>query len=553
MRRIIQFVLILLTTISCNAQQEIMIENPILTGFNPDPSILRVNDDYYIATSTFMWFPGVQIHHSKDLVNWRLLTHPLTRTSQLNMDGARSSEGVWAPCLSWSNGKFYLIYTNVKTWEGNTKGTNNDTHNYLVTAENIEGPWSEPIYMNSSGFDPSLFHDDDGKKWFLNMEWDSREGKERFAGILLQEYSEEEQKLVGEAVNIYPGSGLGATEAPHLYRHNGYYYLIVAEGGTEYWHAVVVARSKNIAGPYESDPNGAVITARNKPDLYLQKAGHGSLVETQNGELYVAHLVGRPLQVKEEPVRRCILGRETAIQKMQWTEDGWLRMADGSSDPKKMVEAPELKSHPFAKENPKDEFKASELSVHFNSPRLPVTEDWASLKEKQGSLTIRGRESLTSTHHVSLIARRVKHFSTQTTTAVDFEPTSFQHLAGLTAYYDGRNHYMLAITHDEELGKVLKIIRSDSGKFDEINEAMVSLPEGKTVHLRATIDSEELQFSWSLDGKRFTETGPVLDASILSDEYDGLNFTGAFIGMSVHDYRTMSKKASFDYFEYIGH
>src|SRR3954468_19193471 len=127
------------------------IRNPVLRGFNPDPSILRVGDDYYIATSTFEWFPGVQIHHSKDLVHWRLLTHPLTRLSQLDMTGNPSSGGIWAPCLSYANGQFWLIYTDVKTWQGPFK----DAHNYLVTAPDIMGPWSEPIYLNSSGFDPS--------------------------------------------------------------------------------------------------------------------------------------------------------------------------------------------------------------------------------------------------------------------------------------------------------------------------------------------------------------------------------------------------------------
>jgi len=577
-------VLALMAALSVSAGSDKMIENPILTGFNPDPSILRVGDDYYVATSTFMWFPGVQIHHSKDLVNWRLLTHPLTRTSQLNMDGARSSEGVWAPNLSYSDGKFWLIYTNVKTWEGNTKGTSNDTHNYLVTAENIEGPWSEPVYMNSSGFDPSLFHGDDGRKWFLNMEWDYREGKERFAGVLLQEYSVEEEKLVGQPIHIYKGSGLGATEAPNLYKLNGYYYLIVAEGGTEYWHAVVVARSKNIEGPYESDPLGPAITSREKPELYLQKAGHGSLVETQSGELYVTHLVGRPIdilaatnevgEVVNNPLRRCILGRETAIQKMAWTDDGWLRMADGASDPKRWVEAPDLKTHKFKKEKAKDKFKSRQLSVHFNSPRLPITEDWASLKENKGKLTIRGRESMTSTHNLSMVARRLKHFKVQVTTEVGFEPENFQHLAGLAAYYDERNHYLLAISHDEEKGKVLKIIRNDAGKYDEVGvfkedlapavatkndhgvveatppETMVAIPANKMVFLRMDIDFDKLQFSYSFDDKNWIDIGSVLDSTILSDEYDGLNFTGAFVGMVALDYRTQSKKAQFDYFEY---
>ena len=188
------------------------LQNPILKGFNPDPSILRVGEDFFIATSTFEWFPGVQIHHSKDLVNWRLLTRPLTRKSQLDMRGNGNSAGIWAPCLTHDGEKFHLIYTDVKHWS--TTGSFKDTHNYLVTAEHIEGPWSEPIYLNSSGFDPSLFHDDDGRKWLLNMLWDHRPGHHPFAGIVLQEYDPVKQKLVGPIKNIFTGTSLKVTEGP---------------------------------------------------------------------------------------------------------------------------------------------------------------------------------------------------------------------------------------------------------------------------------------------------------------------------------------------------
>ncbi len=256
------------------------INNPILRGFNPDPSILRVGDDYYIATSTFEWFPGIQIHHSKDLVHWRVLTRPLNRTSQLDMLGNVNSGGVWAPCLSYDNGIFYLIYTDVKS----RKGAFKDTHNYLVTSTDIMGPWSEPIYLNSSGFDPSLFHDDDGSKWLLNMIWDFRKGRNQFAGIVIQEYSPAEQKLIGSVTNIFPGTELGRTEGPHLYKRNGYYYLLTAEGGTRYEHAATLARSTSIIGPYEAAPHNPILTSFGHPELPLQKAGHASLVETQTGE-----------------------------------------------------------------------------------------------------------------------------------------------------------------------------------------------------------------------------------------------------------------------------
>jgi len=213
------------------------IQNPILKGFNPDPSILRAGDDYYIATSTFEWYPGVQIHHSKDLKNWRLLTRPLRRAGQLNMLGDPDSCGIWAPCLSHDGEQFYLIYTDVKrygrTSVGGAAGASlRDFHNYLVTAKTIDGEWSDPVYLNSSGFDPSLFHDDDGRKWLVNQLWDHRPGNNRFAGIVAQEYSPSERKLIGDRVNIFKGTSLGLTEAPHLYKRGGFYYLLTAEGGT---------------------------------------------------------------------------------------------------------------------------------------------------------------------------------------------------------------------------------------------------------------------------------------------------------------------------------
>ena len=306
------------------------IHNPILRGFYPDPSFLRVGDDYYIANSTFEWFPGVPIHHSKDLVNWRLIGHALTRRSQLNLVGIGDSAGIWAPSLSHCEGQFWLIYTIVRTRVGNFK----DVHNYLVTAPDILGPWSDPIYLNSSGFDPSLFHDDDGRKWLVNMLWDFRKDRSRFAGIVLQEYDPQARKLVGPIRNILAKKVL--TEGPNLYKHDGYYYLMLAEGGTGWSHGISMARAKSITGPYELDPQESILTARDDESIELQKAGHGELVETPSGEWYLAHLCSRPVG-KE---RRCILGRETAIQRVAWSDDGWLRLATGGTRPQIEVPAP---------------------------------------------------------------------------------------------------------------------------------------------------------------------------------------------------------------------
>src|SRR4051812_27085506 len=403
------------------------IKNPILPGFNPDPSILRVEDDYYIATSTFEWFPGVQIHHSRDLVHWRLLIRPLTRPSQLNMLGDPDSCGVWAPCLSYADGLFYLIYTDVKrygltTIAGASGASLRDFHNYLVTSPRIDGEWSDPVYLNSSGFDPSLFHDDDGRKYLVNQLWDHRPGRNRFAGIVLQEYSPREGRLAGERRVIFEGTSLGLTEAPHLYKRGGWYYLITAEGGTGWGHAVTMARSRRLGGPYELHPDVHVLTARDRPDATLQRAGHADFVETPAGEIYMVYLCGRPLRNRG----RCTLGRETAIVRMQWDDDGWLRTADGAGLPQVEVPGPDLPVHRFPASPARSDFDAGVLPIEFQWLRSPHPEDLFSLSARPGHLRLYGRETIGSLFRQALVARRQQAHCFSASTVLDFEPEHFQ-------------------------------------------------------------------------------------------------------------------------------
>ncbi|MBN9393529.1 MAG: glycoside hydrolase family 43 protein [Chloroflexi bacterium] len=539
------------------------ITNPILTGFNPDPSILRVEDDYYIANSTFEWFPGVQIHHSRDLVHWQLLTHPLNRASQLDMLGNPSSGGIWAPDLSYADGLYWLIYTDVKSWHGAFK----DTPNYLVTASSITGPWSEPIYLNGSGFDPSLFHDEDGRKWLVNMEWDYRKGTNSFSGILLQEYSVAEQRLVGPVKKIFKGTSLGFVEGPHLYKHAGRYYLMVAEGGTFYEHAVTMARSENIEGPYEVDPTNPVLTSFGHPELALQKAGHASLVETQTGEWYLAHLCGRPQAsvipqdketlasltpvVKDNGIR-CNLGRETSLQKVVWTEDGWLRLETGENTPRLEVPGPDLPPHPFPVEPVRDDFDSPALGINFNTLRVPPGDDWLTLTARPGFLRLYGRESLSSKHRQSLVARRLQHFEAEITTCLEFAPDNFQQMAGLICIYDIENYFYLRVGYHEEKGRILGILESDNGRYDEPLAEEVALGDAPKVFLRVTFEGPVLQFSYSRDGQDWQEIGGKFDATKLSDEYcRDSSFTGTFVGMCAQDLRGTRCAADFDFFEYV--
>jgi xylan 1,4-beta-xylosidase len=531
------------------------IQNPILRGFNPDPSIVRVGDDFYIATSTFEWFPGVQIHHSRDLVHWRLLTRPLNRASQLNMLGDADSCGIWAPCLTHADGLFWLIYTDVKRYGRTTVGgasgaSLRDFHNYLVTSERIDGDWSDPVRLNSSGFDPSLFHDDDGRKYLVNMLWDHRPGNNRFAGIVLQEYSVKERRLIGERKNIFKGTALGFTEAPHLYKRNGWYYLITAEGGTGWGHAVTMARARKIDGPYELHPDTHILSSRQRPDVELQRAGHADLVETKNGETYMVYLCGRPLRNRG----RCTLGRETAIQKMTWSEDGWLRTPGGI--PTLKSPAPPLPVHTFAAAPEREDFNEPQLPIDFQWLRSPYPEELFSLSARPGFLRLIGRETIGSLFRQSLVARRQQSHCISAATLVEFEPEHFQQMAGLVCYYNSAKFHYLYVSHDDANGKHLRVMSCvpDAPQTDAFT-APIPIAGGKPVHLRVEIDFERLRFGYRVEGvdRDWRWLPEQFDASILSDEATAPgqpNFTGAFVGMACQDLAGTARPADFDFFDY---
>jgi xylan 1,4-beta-xylosidase len=531
--------------------QSRVIMNPIIKGFNPDPCICRAGNDFYIATSTFEWWPGVQIHHSKDLLNWRLLTRPLDRISQLDMRGVEHSAGIWAPALSHADGQFWLIYTNVL----NAGGPWKDTPNYLVTAKDITGPWSEPIWLNSSGFDPSLFHDDDGRKWLVNMIWDGRHCDARglqwkkFAGILLQEYDHKAQKLIGPVKNIWTGSEIGKTEGPHLVKRNGWYYLITAEGGTGESHAISVARSESIWGPYELHPGNPMLTASGKPNSPLTRAGHGSFVETPGGEWYVTHLASRPVKCPEGK-NRAIMGRETCIQKFVWSLDGWPRLEDGTSDVKAEVPAPKLPLHPWPKDVTRDDFDGPNLNIHWQTLREPLPEKYCSLKERKGWLRLAGGNSLYSRYDQSLLGRRIQSVNCEVETCMDFKPWNIQQMAGLMCYYDRGAYFYLHVVNDDDLNPRLSVIRQDKNDYHELLDARVSVTGMDKLYLKGRIDGPKLQFSWSKDGQGWQLIGLALEAWKISDGYGIGQFTGGFWTISCQDMSGELAPAYFDYFDY---
>lgn len=288
----------------------IQIKNPILSGFYPDPSICRVGEDYYIVNSSFAYFPGVPIWHSKNLVDWKQIGNVLDRESQIPLKGCGHSRGIFAPTIRYNNGTYYMITTNVS-----------GGGNFIVTATNAAGPWSEPYILgdDAPGIDPSLFFDDDDSCYFVGTR-PNPEGV-RYNGdweIWVQKLDLVTMKLTGESHAIWKGALKDVIwpEGPHLYRKGDYYYLMIAEGGTGPNHAVTVARSKSIDGPYENNPNNPILTHRHLgkdyPVIYV---GHGDLVDDLDGNWYMVMLASRRYE------GYCALGRETFLAKVEWEED----------------------------------------------------------------------------------------------------------------------------------------------------------------------------------------------------------------------------------------
>jgi len=521
-----------------------VIRNPILPGFHPDPCICRKGGDFYVANSTFQWWPGVAISHSRDLVNWQLVGYGLTRRSQLDMERIPDSGGIWAPCLSFceADGLFYLVYTNVNR---PSPVAPIETPNTVVTAEDPRGPWSEPVLLNRSGFDPSFSHDDDGRTWMVNMLLGYRPGQPFFDGILLQEYSRAERRLVGPVVNIFRGTDLGATEGPHLLKRGPWYYLIVAEGGTGYSHAMTMARSKSVGGPYEVHPDNPIMTAHGT-DLPIQKAGHGNLVETPRGEWYGVFLCGRP-----NADRRCVLGRETAIERGHWDDDGWFRF--DSAHPRLEVPAPDLPVAPVHAAPVRDDFDAAELALPWNALRMPHGDE-VSLAARPGWLRLSGMpHPIETNQRQALVARRVEHRDFDAAACMEYAPQNAWQFAGLTCFYCHTVYYWLRVGRDEEQGVVVELVRRRGGELTL--EGRIRADGWPRFHLRVEARDDGYRFAASPDGESWRPVGEAQDGSVLSDEAArefGFAFTGAYVGLAAQDISGGGLHADFDWFDYRG-
>lgn len=542
-----------------------MIKNPILPGFNSDPCICRKGNDYYLAVSTFEWMPGIPVFHSRDLKHWELYTHVLTDDETVRLRNLPSAKGVWAPCLTYceAENRFYLVYGVMKSMNARYF----DINNYLVTAEDIRGPWSKPVYLHSAGFDASMFHDTDGKKYLVSLEWEVRENYDKPGVISVTEYDPEKKLVTDYPRAIWRGAtDRGCLEGPHLTRRGDYYYLMCAEGGTGYNHCVTMARSKSPFGPFEADPSGPVLTSNPgqfserwdtdhlKPRHYnpvapLQKAGHGSYVDLPNGQTYLVYHCARPFT----PELRCTLGRETAIRQMAWTADGWLRTFDGDVLPKLEEAEPELPAVPVPAPVSFDDFEGAELENFYYAPRI-MPSSFADVTARPGWVRLRGQEALASLNRTSLLARKLTGIRARITTKLEFTPEIPQHRAGLALYYDNMDWFSIRKYRSATLGgEALLVSALDNGKRTQWLVDRVRLEEGRPVYLRLTVHDRESRFSWSYDGEKYQDIGPVYDTSKLSDEYCSRygEFTGTMVGIFCEDRMFHRHCADFDFFEYI--
>ncbi|KPK57312.1 MAG: xylan 1,4-beta-xylosidase, partial [Planctomycetes bacterium SM23_32] len=370
--------------------------NPVIPGFYPDPSVCRVGRDYYLATSTFEYFPGVPVFHSRDLVHWRQIGHCLTRPEQLPLEGVASSEGIFAPSLRHHDGRFYMVTTNV-----------NGGGHFYVHADDPAGPWSDPVWVKGGGFDPDLFFAPDGTVYFIHQEWGH--------GIRQWEIDVGSGRLSGEGRSIWRGLEDQFCEAPHIYHVEGRYYLIVAEGGTHRGHMVVCGRSDGPEGPFESCPHNPILTHRARVELPIQATGHGDLVQAHDGSWWILFLGIRPVWGAHH------LGRETFLAPVTW-ENGWPAVNGGEPVSLEM-KADGPPAHPWPAEPVRDDFEAPELRLGWNFRRNPHAEDW-SLAERPGWLALHGSElTLDDAGSPAFLGRRQRHFDCRAACLIEFEPT----------------------------------------------------------------------------------------------------------------------------------
>jgi alpha-N-arabinofuranosidase len=546
---VVLFALFGFLRIGCLADEVKTFQNPIISGFYPDPSICRVGDDYYTVHSSFEYFPGVPIFHSKDLVHWGQIGYCLTSKSQLNLEHARASGGIYAPTLRYHNGTFYMITTLVDAGG-----------NFFVTATNPAGPWSEPVWVDRSGMDPSLLFDDDGKVYYTRHEGQGD-------GYIAQaEIDIKTGKLTEPVKKIWGGAGGVWVEGPHLYKINGKYFLMVSEGGTSYDHRVTVARSDSPWGPFESDTNNPILTHRFLYNHPIQVTGHADLVETPHDWRLICISPGKGnrwvsvetphswwlvcLGVRPQGGRYHHIGRETFLAPVAFNKEGW-PVVNENKPIELTMPAPKLPEYKWPKLPTKDDFKSKTLALEWNYLRNPVESEY-SLTERHGFLRLYGSDvNMSDQDSPAFVGRRQTDFDCVASTRVEFNPNSENEEAGLVVRGNDRHHYDIAVTLKDgkrqvSFRKVFKGNLVEPVKYTEIQNGPVVLT------VKAAPLSYEF-FCQSKSGKPVSlGTAPTKDLSVEAIGFDyGMCFTGVYFGMyATGNGKKCTRPADFDWFEY---
>lgn len=514
-------------------------QNPVLPGFYPDPSVCRVGDDYYLVTSTFEYFPGLPIFHSRDLVNWRQIGHVLDRPSQLPLDGIAPSAGLYAPTIRYHEGMFYVINTLMNGLQ--------ESGNFIVTAVDPAGPWSEPYWLEDApGIDPSLFFDDDGRCWYTGNRVPLN--GEDFVGhreIWLQELDLTTMQLTGERFGLWDGAVKGGVhaEAPHLYKINGLYYLMIAEGGTSHDHAVTIARSQSIAGPYEANPRNPILTHRHLGLGYpIVGTGHAELVETQTGEWWLFLLAMRPYDGYFYN-----LGRETFLTPVSW-EDGWPLVSPGMGRVELEHAVPNLPQQTWPAPPACDQFEGDSLAYYWNFLRTP-REDFYSLSARPGHLRLRLRpQRLVERANPSFVGRRQRHIDFVARTCIEFVPQSVHETAGLVLLQNDRFHYRFVVGLGEN-GRFLRLVKCEKGVESILAEQPV---DSNRLYLKVEAVGQAYSFFAATEPEMWQEVAGGVDGRILSTPIAG-GFVGAYMGMyASSNGHTSQNTADFAWFEYVG-
>jgi len=494
-------------------------QNPVIPGFYPDPSVCRVGDDYYLVNSSFGYFPGVPVWHSNDLVHWRQIGYCLTRESQLQLNKSSvSSGGIYAPTLRYHAGRFYMVTTNVD--EGG---------HFYVWTHDPAGVWSDPIYVDQPGIDPSLFFDDDGKVYFTST------GGMQSEGIYQCAIDIETGQKLSDTRLIWTGTGGAFPEGPHVYKINGYYYLMCAEGGTEYGHMETIARGETPYGPFESCPFNPILSHRslNHP---IHATGHADLVQAQDGRWWAVFLGIRPVRF---PYRHH-LGRETFLAPVAWTDDGWPVVGNHGTVELEM-ETETLPVAAWEEEAEVDHFDETKLGAKWNFIRNSHDVD-LSLEERKGWLSLRGSNvKLTDSGTPAFIGCRQRHFECEISTKLEFHPQEGDE-AGLAVYMNERHHYFIGLTEING-SRVITFRRQVGSMTIDRHSAPIEAP---IVDLRIQATPERYVFSYQALDQHWHILGEA-ETHWVSTEVAG-GFTGVFFGL--YSYSTTGVAACFDWFRY---